>query len=1192
MNLVNSNRLLAPLVAATLLSTSLVTASASAAEPANHAPSAPTDLTVGDRSRPLNVEGAPLFGWLPHDMDSNEVQSAYQIKVTRDSDSKTVWDSGKVGSSDQAYVPYQGPGLDSGASYTWTVRTWDRGDLASPWAEQAGFDTGLGDRDWDGAAWIRRATSGNDSTDDYTLARKEVATGTSPVVRARAYVASSKQYELHLNGHAVDYGQAFSYPGEGYYQAADITRYVTAGQPLAIGVIYHYWTCTCQGAAAGPSANPSGVLVRVVIDHADGSQEVVVSDGSWRVRKASQWTNATLVWRNNDAGDRVEQIDATQEPVGWDSPGYDTSASPWTSPVVVGQHPLSGPNNFTHLQGQEPRLKFTVVKPVSVKTLSDGAVVADFGTVIPAVPLIHFQSGVAGRKLTLQTSYNLTADGHASTGRTDTQGSNMSLTYVQRDGDQTLRAFTYWGWRYLQFNAPGPGESLTADDIQAVVQHTDADKPAQFHSSDQTLNAVFDLMQRSAIYGTQQQFLDTPTREKGQFLGDAADISFATMASWGERDATQKAIREFMASQIRYWPDGRLNSVYPNGDGKRDIPDYTEMFPGWVWRYYMESGDKTLLADAYQTLQNVAGYIDRYRNETTGLITNLAGGSGQYQHGIIDWPPPMRYGYDTSTAARTVVNVWAVDAYRSTAQAAQALGRPTGEVQHYRQLADDLVAAINAQLRRPDGIYIDGLSATGAQSTTASQHPNSFALAFDIAPKAERTKIADYVAGLGMRQGPMTVYRLLQGLSAVDRSDAVMELLTDAKADGWANILARGGTFTWEQWNPTASESYSHSWGAQAIVDILESLLGVTVTEPGAGALRVRPPRIGLTSSQGSVYTQRGSVAVDWGRRGRVFSLDVRVPVNSQAEVFVPATGPGVVHAHGYAPDPYGQNVRFVRMDGGYAVYQVGSGRTTFTSTSPGLPTPVRSGIEAGDLTVGEAGEVTTWFVNDAAEGQPLRDVKLSLDAPKDWTVTASSPSTFREVAAGETVRTTWSVTPAKPGQATLRAGAAYIDPAAGKEISVSRSAEVSVQASSSGDSDLVQVIQPDKLASLRSADKGTPHYVDRSDTITAIPDALTGRVLIPGANDDKRLTQPADYLQFTLKRDATVYVAFDSRGQGTWWPGWLADAGFTQTDLTIDTTDAHFVIFAKRAGAGRITLGPNSANTNTSSSYFTIIVE
>ncbi|MCP9977862.1 hypothetical protein [Actinomadura madurae] len=42
---------------------------AEAALRAGHAPLSPAGLTVGDQARPLNVEGAPLFGWTPRDRD-------------------------------------------------------------------------------------------------------------------------------------------------------------------------------------------------------------------------------------------------------------------------------------------------------------------------------------------------------------------------------------------------------------------------------------------------------------------------------------------------------------------------------------------------------------------------------------------------------------------------------------------------------------------------------------------------------------------------------------------------------------------------------------------------------------------------------------------------------------------------------------------------------------------------------------------------------------------------------------------------------------------------------------------------------------------------------------------------------------------------------------------------------------------
>jgi hypothetical protein len=198
----------------------------------------------------------------------------------------------------------------------------------------------------------------------------------------------------------------------------------------------------------------------------------------------------------------------------------------------------------------------------------------------------------------MTAGYLLNPDGTVSNSSHDNQGTDLTYRYTERAGDQTFRAFTYEGFRYLQIGAP-------ASDVAAVVQHTDVPDQARLRTSDAGVDAAYDLMMRSALYDSQEQFLDTPTREKGQFLGDTVDVSLATMAGYGERRLTRKAIREFVASQARYWPDGRLNAVYPNGDGARDIPDYTEMFPGWVWSYYLQSGDVAVVGGAADRRQSV-----------------------------------------------------------------------------------------------------------------------------------------------------------------------------------------------------------------------------------------------------------------------------------------------------------------------------------------------------------------------------------------------------------------------------------------------------------------------------------------------------------------------------------------------------------------------------------------------------------
>ena len=239
--------------------------------------------------------------------------------------------------------------------------------------------------------------------------------------------------------------------------------------------------------------------------------------------------------------------------------------------------------------------------------------------------------------------------------------------------------------------------------------------------------------------------------------------------------------------------------------------------------------------------------------------------------------------------------------------------------------ADQLTQAINAKLRRADGIYVDGLSANGSPSTHASQHASSYALSFDVAQAADYPALGQHLAGLGMQQGPMTAHFLLDGLGRADRTDDVVARLTNRSGAGWANVLERGGTFTWEAWTLQASESESHGWGSQALVDFVETLLGVRISTPGAATLDIVVPRTSVSSASGTVPTQRGPVTVKWQHSETgALTVAVDLPVNVQARVSLPvsaqskhsATGPGMPSALG--------------SDGSRALYAVGSGHSDF----------------------------------------------------------------------------------------------------------------------------------------------------------------------------------------------------------------------------------------------------------------------
>ncbi|MEU9572459.1 alpha-L-rhamnosidase C-terminal domain-containing protein [Streptomyces massasporeus] len=75
-----------------------------------------------------------------------------------------------------------------------------------------------------------------------------------------------------------------------------------------------------------------------------------------------------------------------------------------------------------------------------------------------------------------------------------------------------------------------------------------------------------------------------------------------------------------------------------------------------------------------------------------------------------------------------------------------------------------------------------------------------------------------------------------------------------------------------------------------------------------------------------------------WTDRDGVFTLKVTVPVNTVAEVHVPADTPGTVTECG-RPADRATGVRFLRMEDGAAVFQVGSG----TYDSPQGRVPARA---------------------------------------------------------------------------------------------------------------------------------------------------------------------------------------------------------------------------------------------------------
>jgi alpha-L-rhamnosidase len=852
------------------------------------------------------------FAWTLRSSGRGDMQDGYRIVLRRTDPghAAAVWDSGTVPTAQQAFVPYGGPTLAGDAAYAWTVQARGYGPRWGPVSTPMPFVTAPRTPDWV-AQWLTPAGA-SAQPDRVTYLRKEVTPAAGVVRRATVYVSAAHTYRLSLNGEAVDAWPSFSYPDEQYVRAVDVTPVVRPGRPNALGILHRWY-----GGGQGRPASVPGLLLQLSLWYGDGRHVVYGTDGTWRER-AAEWLPSPQ--RNSDGGDFVEWVDGRAHPQGWSEPGFEDAA--WAKATVLGP-PGTAP--FTALYPQRTRIQEHEVSPVRVHRLPSGAVVADFGAVYAARPLVKFSGGDPGRTVTGRVGYLLDPDGEVSTLH-GTQGTNLSFSYIMGTGPQSFEGFTYFGFRYLQVD--NPGESVGADQLVAIARHAAMPNGpmATFSSGNRMLDAVWKLNAHSCLYCSQEQFVDTPTREKGQFVWDAANESEGVMRAYGDQNLTWHGLRDVLRGQQRYWPDGRVNAVYPNNDGARFFGTFTARYPEWVWRYYASTGDRASALTFYPSLGKVAAWLWSARQASDGLLYGLADQSNG---------DPV-YGYDLSVAADTASNVLAVNAFNRVSQLASVAGDAAGAAL-WQGRAAELSASVNASLRRTDGVYVDGVLPSGAQSSSASQEANALALAYGVVPAADTARVGAYVAGLGVHLGPNHGLELLRGLTAAGMPDAVVRTLTDASIPGWANIVAAGGTFTWEVWSPSdlIGDSMSHGWGSSALVAMQETLLGVSFREPSPdGTLRliVAPPVQGLPRASGTVPTTAGPVSVDWRRSGQRMGLDLTLPANLTALVHLPAQSAPNVREGGVAAST-ASGVSVNSVANGVAVLEVGSGSYRFTSS-------------------------------------------------------------------------------------------------------------------------------------------------------------------------------------------------------------------------------------------------------------------
>lgn len=873
-----------------------------------------SQLLTESRTNPIGLDiTQPRFNWQLENDKRGTVQTAYEIHVWT-KDKTIVWNSGRVNSDSSVFVAYKGPELKSNTRYFWAVKVWVNDDDVAVQSKTAYFHTGfLRQSDWN-ARWIC-AGFREDTINRPSPYFRKTFKAKKQVKSAMAFITAHGMYEAYLNGRRV--GDAYYTPGwTNYhkrlqYQVYDVTNLIKTNNSIAV-VLASGWYRGNLG--WGKKINHYGkevaLLLQLDIAYSDGTHERIVSDGSWKS------STGAIVYSEIYHG---EKTDLQRDKAGWKEPFYDDSK--WDGVIIRD----FGYSNLVATYSEAVKEQ-EVFKPVKIITTPKGEKVIDFGQNLTGWVRMKVK-GRAGDTIRIFHAEALDKAGNLYT--RNLRAARAEDIYILKNNKEVSvhPHFTWHGFRYAKVeNYPGP---LAAGNFEAVALYSDMESTGSFVTSDSMINQL----QRNIKWAQQGNFLDIPTdcNQRNERLGWTGDIQvFAPTALFNMRahNFLVKWLNDVKASQS---PSGEIPSYIPDlgsGLNKAGWADACTIVP---WALYLAYGDKKILADQYGTMK---AYVESVGSVTHDNLWDKAGTWGDW----LAYQPEAGQPKLPKTNKYIIAQSYYANSVRILANSAGILGHKA-DAHKYSVLLKEVKNAFHRSLMNDSGDLI-----------SQSQADYVIALNFGMIPDSLAQKAAAKLAGLVRYYGHLTTGFLATALlnpmlTKYGYNDLAFSLLERKQYPSWLYMLTKGATTFWERWNgimpdgsfqtvKPQSNSLNHYAHASIGHWLYTDVAGIKTYEDdksvGYRHSRIEPhPGGSLKFAKASLKTYYGILSSGWTVEGDKLVLEVRIPVNTQADIVLDGNLSDI--KEGDTPVKSAKGIGVKSEGASQTVLTVGSGTYKFT---------------------------------------------------------------------------------------------------------------------------------------------------------------------------------------------------------------------------------------------------------------------
>ncbi len=869
---------------------------------------------------PINVDNfAPRLGWAFEPTGFNQIQTAYEIIFSENENFKNSWGTGKIISSQNNNIVYSGRSLKSNTKYYWKVKTYNAKNISSGWSKPSWFETALlFQTDWK-ANWISDGSKQFDSDEDFYKEDpmplfKKSFTIKKKIKKAKLFISGLGYYEAYLNGKKI--GDRVLEPGwttysnQVLYSVYDITELLnqnenTAGimlgngwfNPLPLKLFSRFNLREFQ-----QTGRPC-LKAEFHINFEDGSHENIVTDSSWLTAKGPILKNNVYLGEQYDA--RLES----------DWLGTKTDVKNWKHAVVI-----TGPDGKLTAQLQ-PAIRVTkIIKPISIRELANGKFIVDMGQNFAGVAHIKVK-GAKGTTVKIKYGEALLQDGslnylttvagqikeiwkvNGGTGAPPTAWQEDSYTLKGIGLEEWNPRFTFHGFRYVEISGwPGKPD---LNSIEGLRMNSDIQPVGEFSCSNSLFNTIHTAVQWTFLSNVFSVQSDCPGREKMGYGADIVATANAYMFNYDMGNFYRKTVTDFSNDQQ---PDGSITEIAPftgiadkGYGGKSGSIGWQLVFPYVQQQLYHFYGDKSIVEYNYK---KVVRQLDFLKSVAI--------------NGLFHWDIGDHEAIDPKAEAFSASAFYYHHALLAK-EFAEIVEKPDDALGYDKlanQIKNDIV----------NKYYIPG---TG-RFDNATQSAQLFALWYELSPEKDKTiqvlrqefkRHNNHVSS-----GIFGVNMMFDVLRENNLNELAFEIANQKDFPSWGFMIEQGATTLWETWKyPDNAPSQNHPMFGSIDEWFYRSLLGINPAAPGFEKVIIKPQPVGdLTWAKGSYKSINGSIKSEWQIEQNQFKLEVTIPPNTSAQVYVPVK-------YENQKIETSATLKIDRYENGYAVYQVSSGNFTFS---------------------------------------------------------------------------------------------------------------------------------------------------------------------------------------------------------------------------------------------------------------------